>query len=199
MPTGSSEKTVTGPVLEVGAPSQGAPEANLEQSQPDRWFHYLIAGAIFGLLTFGVLSAAHCEGVERDGSTERINGADHAPPQVGGVLPGVTVVAQQADQPSSGPRPVEPSLFAPLVIFGAASAADLLSTEYALSRGGVESNPFLRDRPVRLAVNLGVVTASVWGVRKLQRDGHPRAARLVKWGFVGLRVVAVAVNVRRGK
>lgn len=70
-----------------GSGSQASGEA------PDRWWHYLIAGAISGLLTLGVLSVANCEGVERDGSTERINGADHAPPQVGGVLPGVTVVA----------------------------------------------------------------------------------------------------------
>lgn len=82
-------------------------------------------------------------------------------------------------------------------LYGGSAIADLATTELALHHGARESNPFVEDRAVRLALNAAVVFATVKGTQKLQRDGHFRAARVVKVAFIALRVVAVAVHVRK--
>ena len=85
------------------------------------------------------------------------------------------------------------------LLYGAPALADLATTEWVLRNGGTERNPFLQERPVRLAVNAAVVAAEVWGTRKLQRTGHPRAARVVKVGSFVVRGFAVAWNIRQAR
>jgi hypothetical protein len=82
-------------------------------------------------------------------------------------------------------------------LYGGSALADLATTELAIHHGARESNPFVQDRTVRLALNAAIVYASVRGTQKLQRDGHPNGARVVKVAFIALRVVAVAVHVRK--
>ena len=81
--------------------------------------------------------------------------------------------------------------------YGGMALADLASTELVLHQGGQERNPFLQDRAVRLGVNAAVVFLSVKGTQKLQRDGHPRMARVVKWAFLGARAFAFAYHMRQ--
>lgn len=83
-----------------------------------------------------------------------------------------------------------------VLTYGGASVADMLSTEWVLHQGGQERNPFVKERTARYALNAVAIYASVKGTQKLQRDGHPKWAAVVKWGFLAVRVFAVAHNVK---
>lgn len=80
--------------------------------------------------------------------------------------------------------------------YGGLALADLATTEIVLAQGGQERNPFVQDRAARLAVNALAVYVTVKGTQRLQRDGHPKWAAVVKWGFLAVRVFAVAHNVK---
>lgn len=90
----------------------------------------------------------------------------------------------------------QPSTGKLALTYGGFALADLASTELALSRGATEGNPLVRDRGARFAVNAAVVGLSVIADRKLQRTGHRRAARVVRFSFVAMRVLVVASNLR---
>lgn len=80
--------------------------------------------------------------------------------------------------------------------YGGLALADMATTEWVIHQGGQERNPFVQDRAARLAVNAIAVYVTVKGTQRLQRDGHPKWAAVVKWGFLAVRVFAVAHNVR---
>lgn len=69
-------------------------------------------------------------------------------------------------------------------IYGGAAFADLSSTEIALSHGGMEGHPFMRDRAARIvlksASTLGMMKLDVW----LGRRNRP-----VQWTVRGVWVV----------
>ena len=84
-----------------------------------------------------------------------------------------------------------------VAIYGGAKLLDLGSTEYALGRGGVhEGNMLMRSRAVRWTAGAAEVALETWATRELQRHDHPKAARFLKWGVVGLRVMVAVHNIR---
>ena len=67
------------------------------------------------------------------------------------------------------------------------SAADLASTEWVLRKGGREMNPFMRNRGVRLSVNISL---STW-MFKTYEPKHKEAAIVVsamRCGFAGWNI-----------
>jgi hypothetical protein len=76
----------------------------------------------------------------------------------------------------------------------AASAADLGLTEAVLARGGAESNPLVRNRPLRLSLSLGACVAAQIGSRGAHP--HPRSLRTAKWVRVGAALINVIVLTR---
>lgn len=73
-------------------------------------------------------------------------------------------------------------------------AADLASTELALSRGGYEANPLLRERAVRYGVGAGtcmLVAEADWKLRK-----HKKSRWAVRIIGIGLWGYATAHNLR---
>lgn len=79
---------------------------------------------------------------------------------------------------------------------GTASAADLMSTSAALRWCSTcrESNPAGWDAEARISLKAGMffaVTAVCW---KLEKDGHPRGAAILRWVFVGESLAFAASN-----
>ena len=64
-----------------------------------------------------------------------------------------------------------------------AAVADLTTTEIGLSRGGVEGNPLMVARPVRIAAKAGVVTLEIWLLKRYART-HPRVVKGLTIGLV---------------
>jgi hypothetical protein len=79
---------------------------------------------------------------------------------------------------------------------GLAASADLATTEIALSRGGfAEANPFMQTEPAfRILSKAVVATAIVAGSRRLRRDGHRNAAKVLCWTAAGIWLGAAAWN-----
>jgi len=66
----------------------------------------------------------------------------------------------------------------------AASAADVVTTEWALRRpGGYERNPFMGDRSVRLAAHAAVPAVAWWTTEWLQRNRSRKAALFLRIGI----------------
>ncbi len=65
-----------------------------------------------------------------------------------------------------------------------ATAADLISTEYALSRLGAraeEGNPLMARRGVRIGTNFAMAAGIIWASRSLKARGHDRLGALALW------------------
>jgi len=60
-----------------------------------------------------------------------------------------------------------------------AQAADMYSTERALNRGAVETNPLLKSRPVFFGTKAGLIPVSMLVSYRLHKMGKHRAERLV--------------------
>jgi hypothetical protein len=70
-------------------------------------------------------------------------------------------------------------------LFGAGQVADLVSTEYALTRPALrEGNPLLGNRAVRIPAKLAVAALGAWATHRLRKKGqHGRARALAVVGF----------------
>lgn len=66
-----------------------------------------------------------------------------------------------------------------------ARSGDVVSTEFILAAGFHETNPFMRERAVRITTAIAGPVLIELGARRLERDRHPR------WAFA-LRVAAMA-------
>ncbi len=76
-------------------------------------------------------------------------------------------------------------------------AADLASTEYALSRGGYESNPLMQNRGVRYGAGIGSCVLAAEMDHKLRNHAKSRwAVRIVGMGLLSF---AVQRNLRVGR
>jgi hypothetical protein len=81
-----------------------------------------------------------------------------------------------------------------LALMIAASAADLVSTEYALASGhAAEGNPLMRSRPLRITTNLTVPFLAYFLTQK-----NPRLGKWVCIVHVGLRSTITARNIYTG-
>ena len=79
----------------------------------------------------------------------------------------------------------------------AASAGDIATTEWGLSRPGIyEANPFVGNRGVRLSTHALVPVAVWWTTKRLHRDGHDRAALWVRIAVTAAYGYAVMHNLR---
>lgn len=85
----------------------------------------------------------------------------------------------------------------PASIYLSLSAADLASTEWAISHGAEEANGLMAShRYAKQAAMAGAFTATdVW----LQAKGKKREARALRVVYAAFRVAAVAVNVRNAR
>ena len=75
-------------------------------------------------------------------------------------------------------------------------AGDFASTEYVLSRGGVEKNPFMQRRDVRVAVTALLPFALNWSTEAVRKDGHPKIALWMRIGLVVAHGYLIQHNLR---
>ena len=68
----------------------------------------------------------------------------------------------------------------------ATSALDIASTEIAMRAGGIEGNPFMRDRTVRVSWHIAAPIFVNWFSSKLYREGYTKHA-------IWLRIIANAI------
>ncbi len=76
-------------------------------------------------------------------------------------------------------------------------AADLASTEYALSRGGYESNPLMQNRGVRYGAGIGSCVLAAEMDHKLRK--HTKSRWAVRVIGMGLMAYAVQRNLKVGR
>lgn len=67
----------------------------------------------------------------------------------------------------------------------ASAVADLTTTEVFLSRGMAEANPLGQNRAVRIALKAGATAFTFLAARELEKDGHDKAARILRWVTIG--------------
>jgi hypothetical protein len=81
-----------------------------------------------------------------------------------------------------------------------ASAADLLTTEWAMQQPGLmEANPMLREPAARFVLK-AAGTAAVWGsYRALRKRGKHKAAKIVAWTAIALWSGAAVNNALRAR
>lgn len=75
-----------------------------------------------------------------------------------------------------------------------AYAADLYTTAFAIESGGVEANPLGPTPEARIALKTAGVATVGLTMWKLRRDGHGRAATIVRWVTVGIMGVFALQN-----
>lgn len=98
------------------------------------------------------------------------------------------------------PLPRVPTLWQASRPYVIAKGLDLASTEYVLARRKdyAESNPgILADHTAMRWISGAAAAATLgWADRELQRTGHRRWARGIRWAFCGAWIVAAAINTR---
>lgn len=75
-----------------------------------------------------------------------------------------------------------------------AASMDVVSTEVALSRGGSEANPLMKDRTARVLGKAGATAITVLLARELEDSGHEKAASILRWSTFTLWTGAAAWN-----
>jgi len=69
--------------------------------------------------------------------------------------------------------PALPLALSAWLLYGGGSAADVASTEFALTRAGtMEGNPIARNRAARLALKGAQTSVLVWGDGKMGKKGR---------------------------
>lgn len=79
-----------------------------------------------------------------------------------------------------------------LMVVGA--GADLISTEVALSRGLEEWHPLGQKRWQRIAIKSVSVVSVTYLARKLEKHGHDRWARVLRYAHIGVGFGAASWN-----
>jgi len=82
-------------------------------------------------------------------------------------------------------------------VYGA-SAADLICTEIALSRGAYEANPFMRNRAVRISYHVAFPILINYATEKDRKNGDDKRALWVRIAFVAAYAVITTQNLRQG-
>ena len=77
-----------------------------------------------------------------------------------------------------------------------AQAADMYSTERALSRGAVEANPLFKSRPVFLGTKAGLIPISMLVSYRLHQKGRHKAERLVPLIIAAPSGIGASFNLR---
>lgn len=78
------------------------------------------------------------------------------------------------------------------------SAAEIVTTELLMARGGYERNPLMRNRAVRIGVHIVVPVAVNKATEFIRKEGLPRYALWIRiavvamWGFTSARNIHIA-------
>lgn len=93
----------------------------------------------------------------------------------------------------------EPSFSREIAVQSLAASVDLASTEWALARNPYlrEGNPLGSSGALRVGLKVAQVTVVSAITVKLERRGKKGMARALRWGAVGLQVVAAGWNMRQ--
>ncbi len=108
--------------------------------------------------------------------------------------PAIVLAVLLAVPASAGDKLIWTTILAP------PAAADCLTTESAIARGGMEWNPLLRQvglsgrAAIKLATNVGIITFADW----LKSKGHRKTAWSFVIGFAVLQGVWAINNYRYG-
>lgn len=79
----------------------------------------------------------------------------------------------------------------------AASAGDILTTEYGLGQPGIyESNAFADNRGIRIATHVVAPAVTWWATEKIHKKGHPKLAFAIRVGLMVAYSYAAIHNVR---
>ncbi len=110
-------------------------------------------------------------------------------------LPALPARTRPREVPAAGGWRVDAALIT------AGQAADLMSTEAALSRCATcdEANRPIRSRTVRIGAKTATALGLTLACQQLRRDGHPRIARGVAIGAGVLGGAVAAHNLRTGR
>ena len=79
----------------------------------------------------------------------------------------------------------------------AASAADLMTTEWGLSRGLSEGNPVASGRGLRIATHVVGPAAVWWTTERLEESGRPKLALSLRIALMAAYSYAAIHNVRK--
>lgn len=79
----------------------------------------------------------------------------------------------------------------------AASAADLMTTEWGLSRGLSEGNPVASGRGLRIATHVVGPAAVWWTTERLEQSGRPKLALSLRIALMAAYSYAAIHNVRK--
>lgn len=94
-----------------------------------------------------------------------------------------------------GGSPSAPFVASGMSMF-AASAADIATTEWGLSRGLVEGNPIVAQRGVRIATHVAGPLAVYWATEKLRKSGRGKLAWALRLSITAAYGFAAAHNAR---
>lgn len=79
----------------------------------------------------------------------------------------------------------------------AASAGDILTTEYGLRQPGIyEANAFADNRGLRIATHVVAPAVTWWATEKIHKKGHPELALAIRIGLMVAYSYAAIHNVR---
>jgi len=88
-----------------------------------------------------------------------------------------------------------------VAVLSIAAGADLASTHYALKRcpSCYERNPLMTEPALSIVLKSAAVAGVSLGCDKLRKDGHGRAAKVLRWTVVAVWLGIAANNVRISK
>ena len=84
-----------------------------------------------------------------------------------------------------------------VAVLSLAAAADLASTRYGLAHCPEcrEGNPIMSEPAVAIAVKAAAVAGTAYACDRLRKDGHRRAAKVLRWTVAGLWLGVAGWNV----
>lgn len=83
-----------------------------------------------------------------------------------------------------------------LIIWLAAHGADTTTTHLALSRGGIERNPFYTQSPIANDVLMTSEAAALTFVTRKYGPAHPKLAKVILVAGIGLSGYAAVHNIQ---
>jgi len=93
-------------------------------------------------------------------------------------------------------KPLSKSAKVLIAAIPAAQLADLITTEQALNRGGMEANPLMRTPAARVTLKTLATAGSIAGARKLFKDGHKTAGTIAALASIAIPTAAAIHNSR---
>ena len=87
-----------------------------------------------------------------------------------------------------------------IVMVAGAASADISSTKYALRNciSCYEGNPFMQDDKMLILSKTAATVLVVTGCNKLRKNGHTRAAKVLRYMAVGVWLSVSANNFKQG-